>query len=100
MSTLACKLKSNGTKHAWINGQGYKQVGQIYYVSSSTSFPVTNNVSMRIVFVLAFMAIWIGKISDVKRAFLKGELDMDKEQMYMHVPEGFKYFMRLMKYYN
>ena len=26
----------------------------------------------------------------MKGAFLKGDLDIDKEQMYMHVPEGFE----------
>ena len=64
----------------------------IHYDSLSISSPVTNNVSVRIVFVLALMAGWIGKISDVKGAFLKGELDHEKEPMYMHVPEGFEEF--------
>ena len=89
-STWACKLKSNGTKRARINGRGYEQVDGIHYDSSSISSPVTNDVSVRIVFVLALMAGWIGKISDVKGAFLKGDLDAEKEQMYMHVPEGFE----------
>ena len=38
------------------------------------------------------MANWIGRISDVKGAFLKGDLDQDKEQIYMHVPKGFEEF--------
>ena len=58
--------------------------------SSSIISPVTNDVSVRIVFVLALMAGWIGRISDVKGAFLKGDLDIDKEKMYLHVPEGFE----------
>lgn len=62
----------------------------IHYDSSSISSPVTNDVSVRIVFVLALMAEWIGKISDAMRAFLKGHLNTDKERMYMHVPEGFE----------
>ena len=91
-STWACKLKSNGTKRARINGRGYEQIDGVHYDSSSISSPVTNDVSVRIVFVLAIMANWIGRISDVKGAFLKGDLDQDKEQMYMHVPEGFEEF--------
>ena len=63
------------TNRARINDQGYKQVDNIQYDSSSISLPVTNKVSVRIVFVLALMAGWIGKFSDVKGAFLKGELD-------------------------
>ena len=88
MLTWACKLKSNRTKRARIKGQG--QVNVIHYDNSSISLPVTNDMSVRIVFVLALMAGWIRKISDVKGAFLKGELDMNKEQIYMHVPEGFE----------
>ena len=91
-STWACKLKSNGTKRARINGRGYEQIDGVHYDSSSISSPVTNDATVRIIFVLGLMADWIGKISDVKGAFLKGDLDTDKEQMYMHVPEGFEEF--------
>ena len=40
--------------------------------------------------VLALMASWYGQIVDVKGAFLNRHLDHEKENMYMHVPEGFK----------
>eukprot|EP00957_Ditylum_brightwellii_P200524 15287157-Ditylum_brightwellii.AAC.1 len=39
--------------------------------------------------VLVLVADWIGRVNDVKGAFLKGELEED-EKMYMHVPQGFK----------
>ena len=80
-STWLCKIKSNRTKLARINGRGYKQVDGIHYNSSSISSLVTNKVSVRIVMMLAIMARWIGIISNVKGAFLKGNLDTDKEQM-------------------
>lgn len=102
-STWACKLKSNGTKRARINGRGYEQIDGIHYDGSSIHAPVTNDASVRIVMTLALMAGWIGRISDVKGAFLKGDLDIDKEEMYLKVPEGFeKYYgqnvlLRLMK---
>jgi hypothetical protein len=93
-STWACKLKSNGTKRARINGRGYEQVDGVHYDSASIHSPVTNYTSVRIIFTLALMAGWIGRISDVKGAFLKGDLNEDKEQMFMHVPEGFsKYYL-------
>ena len=91
-STWACKLKSNGVKRARINGRGYEQIDGIHYDSSSIHSPVTNDISVRIVLVLALMAGWIGRISDVKGAFLKGDLEMTKEEMYMKVPEGFEKF--------
>ena len=89
-ATWTCKLKSNGTKHERINGQGFEQVNGIHYASLSISLLVTNDVSVRIVMVLAIMARWIGRISDTKGVFLKGNLDTDKEKMYMYVPEGFE----------
>lgn len=92
-STWACKLKANGTKRARINARGYEQIDGIHYDSSSVHSPVTNDTSVRIVFVLALMAGWIGRISDVKGAFLKGSLDLDKEQMYMHRPKGFEKYI-------
>ena len=91
-STWACKLKSNGTKRARINGRGYKQVDGVHYNSASIHSPFTKNVSVRIVLVLALMARWIGRISDVKGAFLKGNLETDKDQMFLKVPEGFEKF--------
>ena len=89
-STWACKLKSNGVKRARLNGRGYEQVDGIHYDSSSIHSPVTNDVSVRIVLVLALMASWAGRVSDVKGAFLKGDLDTNKERMFMHVPKGFE----------
>eukprot|EP00957_Ditylum_brightwellii_P167449 12747476-Ditylum_brightwellii.AAC.1 len=39
------------------------------------------------------MAAWIGHINDVKGAFLKGELDQNKERMAVKVLQGFeKYY--------
>eukprot|EP00957_Ditylum_brightwellii_P115950 8844114-Ditylum_brightwellii.AAC.1 len=40
--------------------------------------------------VLALVAGWRGLINDVQGAFLKGELDQEKEQMMMKVPQGFE----------
>ena len=73
-----------------MNGQGYKQVDGLHYDSFSVHSPVTNDVSVSIVFVLELMAGWKGHICDVRGAFLKGDLDDDKEEMYMHVPQGFE----------
>ena len=43
------------------------------------------------VFVLGLMVNWIGRISNAKGVFLKGDFDINKEQiMYMHIPEGFQ----------
>ena len=91
-STWECKLKSNGTKRARINTRGYEQIDGIHYDSSSTHAPVTNDASVRIVMILEIMTGWIGRISDVKRAFLKVDLDLKKERMYMKIPKGFEKF--------
>eukprot|EP00957_Ditylum_brightwellii_P031667 2401616-Ditylum_brightwellii.AAC.1 len=94
-STWAYKLKSNGRKRARINGRGYEQVDGLHYDGSSIHSPVTNETSVRIVMTLALMAGWVGRINDVKGAFLKGNLDKDKERMYMKVPQGFEKFYPL-----
>eukprot|EP00957_Ditylum_brightwellii_P158154 12037908-Ditylum_brightwellii.AAC.1 len=41
-STWACKLKSNRTKRACINGRGYEQVDGVHYDGTSIHAPVTN----------------------------------------------------------
>ena len=53
---------------------------------------MTNDASVRIVMILAIMTGWIGRISDVKRAFLKVDLDLKKERIYMKIPKGFEKF--------
>ena len=64
----------------------------MHYDSASIHLPVTNDVSVRIVMVLALMAGWKGKKSDVKGAFLKGSLDPGQERMFMYVLKGFEEF--------
>ena len=54
--TWACKIKSNGTKRARINGQGYKQIDGVHYNGLSISSLVANDVSVRIILVLGLMA--------------------------------------------
>eukprot|EP00957_Ditylum_brightwellii_P157826 12012722-Ditylum_brightwellii.AAC.1 len=41
-STWACKLKSNGTKRARINGRGSEQVDGVHYDGTSIHAHVTN----------------------------------------------------------
>eukprot|EP00957_Ditylum_brightwellii_P017545 1321705-Ditylum_brightwellii.AAC.1 len=85
----ACKMKSNGEKRVHFNGRGYEQIDGVHYNSTSFHAPVTNEACVHIVMVLTLMADWIGQINNMKSAFLKGTLD-GTEQMYMHVPKGFK----------
>eukprot|EP00957_Ditylum_brightwellii_P016973 1279669-Ditylum_brightwellii.AAC.1 len=48
-STWACKLKSNSTKQARINGRGYEQVNGVHYDSTVIHAPVTNENTIHIV---------------------------------------------------
>ena len=54
-STWACKQKANGVKWARMNGRGYEQVDGVHYDSLSVHSPVTNDIIIRIVFVLSLM---------------------------------------------
>ena len=45
-----------------MNGRGYKQVDGVHYNSLSVYLPVTDDISIRIVFVLGLMAGWKGDV--------------------------------------
>ena len=92
-STWAMKKKSNGVKHAKINRRGYEQVDDKHYGAASIASPVTNDVTIRIMMVLMLMAGWVSNISDVKGAFLLGNLE-ENERIYMEVPEGFESYYK------
>jgi len=89
-STWAMKKKANGTFRARLNARGFEQVEGVHYHKSNIASPVTNDMSIRIIMVLALMAGWIAKIVDVKGAFLHGEFEQDDEPIYMGVPQGFE----------
>ena len=88
-TTWAMKKKANGTYRARMNMRGYKQIDGEHYDGSSIASPVTNDVSIRIIFVLWIIAGWISHIVDVKGAFLHGEFD-NNEVIYFKVPQGFE----------
>ena len=89
-STWAMKKKANGTFRARLNARGFEQVEGVHYHESNIASPVTNDMSIRIIMVLALMAAWTAKIVDVKGAFLHGEFEEDDEPIYMGVPQGFE----------
>ena len=60
------KLKSNGTYRAKINMRRYEQEDGEHYDSASISFPVTNDVSIRVMLTLMLMAQMRAYIVDVK----------------------------------
>ena len=90
-STWAMKKKSNGTLRGRLNARGFKQIEGVHYDGSSIHAPVTNSATIRIVFVLMLMAMWMGILLDVNGAFLHGEFT-DGEQIYMKVPRGMERF--------
>jgi len=89
-TTWEIKKKANGTKRARINGRGYEQEAGVHYDPDNIASPVTNDMSIRIMMVLALMASWISWITDVKGAFLHGEFEENDEPVYMEIPEGFE----------
>ena len=91
-STWAMKKKANGTHRARVVARGFEQVEGVHYDGASIAAPVTNDMSIRIIMVLALMAGWASKIVDVKGAFLRGEFEDGAEPVYLKVPEGFEKF--------
>lgn len=91
-TTWAMKKKANGTHRARVVARGFEQVEGLHYDGASIAAPVTNDMSIRIIMVLALMAGWASKIVDVKGAFLRGEFEEGAEPVYLKVPEGFEKF--------
>ena len=88
-NTWACKMKSNGTYRARLNMRGYEQKDGEHYNSASISSPVTNDVTIRIIFVLLLMAGYMSYLLDIRGAFLHGEFH-NGEIIYSRIPEGFQ----------
>ena len=91
-STWAMKKKANRTCRARVVARGFEQIEGLHYDGASIAAPVTNDMSIRIIMVLALMAGWASKIVDVKGAFLRGEFEDGAEPVYLKVPEGFEKF--------
>ena len=89
-STWAMKQKASGVKRARLVGHGFKQVDGVHFDGTNIASPVTNDMSVRIVMVLALMAGWTHRIVDIKGAFLHGEFDEGTPDVYMEIPDGMK----------
>lgn len=86
----AMKMKSNGTCQGRLNTREYKQVDGSNYASDSIATPVTNPISMQIMFMLFYKnPTWMSAIINVKGAFLQGRFKNDQE-LCVEVPDGFK----------
>jgi glutamine synthetase type III len=77
-TTWVMKKKPNGSCRARINARGFEQWDGLHYDSSSTSSPVTNDTTIRVIFTLAMLARWKGYVIDVKGAFLMENLIKDR----------------------
>jgi hypothetical protein len=72
-----------------MNAREFKQVKGLHYDGMTTSSPVTNSATIRIVLTLMNMASMIAHVVDVKGAFLHGEFE-DGEIIHMNIPQGFE----------
>jgi Reverse transcriptase (RNA-dependent DNA polymerase) len=91
----AMKKKPSGSHRARINANGFKQLEGLHYDSSSASYPVTNDTTIRVIFALAMLAGWKGYVIviDIKGAFLNGRFDKG-EELYLKIPQGFERFYK------
>ena len=72
-----------------MNARGFEQNSSEHYNPKDLSSPVTNYITIWVVFIIMLMAGMIGKILDVKGSFLRGKFK-NGEKVHMKVPEGFK----------
>ncbi len=85
------KKKSNRTLHGKMNTRGFKQDEGQHYSVTTTSSPVTNSATIKIVLTLMIMTSMVAHVVDVKGAFLHGEFE-DRKIIHMKVPQGFDYY--------
>ena len=78
--------------------RGFEQEKGQHYDETSISSPVTNDSTIRVVFILLLMAMFGAHIVDVKGAFLHGEFD-NGEVIYFKVPQGFEAYYDEDEYY-
>lgn len=64
-TTWAMKKKANGTYKARCNVRGFQQIDGKHYDSHHISSPVTNDVTIRVLFVIMMMCAWSAYILDV-----------------------------------
>jgi len=83
------KKKANGKFRVRLNACGYEQVNGVHYNEDTKSAPVTDDITIRIVFTLLALAEWYAHMVDVEGAFLNGRF-ADKEVLFMEVPAGFE----------
>ena len=88
-STWAMKKKANGDYRSRCVMKGFMQKSGVHFDPQNISAPVSNDASIRIVFVLMLMAGWMNYLADVKGAFLMGLFE-NGEKIYTPVPQGFE----------
>ena len=78
------KIKSDGRYRARLVVKGYNQIPGVDFTESHS--PVANDVTIRLLLVLALMYGWTCETIDVETAFLYGDLE---EHVYLQIPEGY-----------
>ena len=86
-STWACKQKNNGVLRRRLNVHVFEQNEEEHYDPISMHAPVTNTVTIRVVFTPRLMAGWTANAINVKGELLHGFFK-DNKKIHMKVSEG------------
>jgi hypothetical protein len=85
------KKKSNGKLCGRINVQGFKQVKGQHYNALGISAPITNGMTIKLVWMLMLTKCGIAHVVNIKGAFLHGKLD-NGEKIFIKILLGFEEF--------
>jgi hypothetical protein len=85
--TWGMNNKSTGTFRARINARVLQHIDGEHYDSTSIASPVSNEVTIRCMFMLMLVEYWMGELLDVQGDFLHGNFK-NGERLYMEVPQG------------
>ena len=84
------KKKANGRYRARLNARGYEHVEGVYFNIDFTAAPVTNDTTIKVVYLLAALAKWKTYVIDVQGAFLNGRFEAG-ERLFLKIPEGLEH---------
>ena len=92
-STQAMKKKSNGKYCARLHTCSYKQECGIHYKYNEISFPIVNDITVQVIFIIILITRFDSHIVDINSTFLLVHFN-DKDTIYIEIPDRFeKYFV-------
>jgi hypothetical protein len=94
------KKKASGTYRARVNARGFEQIdGEHHYDKTHISLPVVNEITVRMILILIWMARWCAMLLDVKGAFSAETSKMPNESTWKFLKQDSSDSVRRTQYH-